>query len=233
MHPSAPFGTSLHQRHSQGVMDAQKELRSTSKQVKFINRNSEMALFSEQELTIQKDHHVLRKALSERIVKAEIAIMRKERYDVFLSHRHADAAIIEAVAREIESRGLSVFVDWIENPNFDKSNVNSETAAFLRDAIRSSQCLVYTASENSGDSVWMPWELGYADGLHGRVAILPITKKQNQSNLYTGREYLGLYPYITHSSDKNGNPQLWVRSDAKTYTAIGRWLNGNMPYIHH
>jgi hypothetical protein len=92
-------------------------------------------------------------------------------YDVFLSHAFKDAEIIEGIKRFLESKCPSVYVDWIENPELDRSNVAPQTAEVLRQAIKHSKTLLYAASVNAAVSKWMPWELGYSDALHGKVAI--------------------------------------------------------------
>jgi hypothetical protein len=53
--------------------------------------------------------------------------------------------------------------------------------------------MVYATSRNASSSRWMPWELGYFDGIHGpgRVSICPI--ETGTAGTYVGEEYLGLY----------------------------------------
>ena len=55
--------------------------------------------------------------------------------------------------------------------------------------------LLYLATDNASSSKWMPWELGYFDGLKsGKVAILPLVDSVDSS--FQGQEYLGLYPAL-------------------------------------
>lgn len=77
----------------------------------------------------------------------------------------------------------------------DRSNVNANTANWLRSRMQSCNGLAYVSTTNISHSKWCPWELGYVDGnKNGRCAILPIVKTSGES--FNGQEYLGLYPYI-------------------------------------
>lgn len=149
-----------------------------------------------------------------------------DRYDIFLSHRSEDAEIIYSLKLLLEDFGFSVFVDWIETPQADRSKVNPETAAMLRFAMRQSDSLLYAASENARESKWMPWELGYSDALHGKVAVLPISQYETAQESYIGQEYLGLYPYITLTPEKGGEEQLWVNKTSNNYVSLNSWING-------
>ncbi|HWR14028.1 MAG TPA: TIR domain-containing protein [Terriglobales bacterium] len=94
-------------------------------------------------------------------------------YDVFLSHSKEDAELILGVKAILEGNGLSVYVDWVDDPQLDRSNVTAETANVLRKRMRSCRQFVFATSENSPKSVWMPWELGYYDGYkNGSVSMI-------------------------------------------------------------
>lgn len=73
--------------------------------------------------------------------------------------------------------------------------------------MRQSKSLIFYTSENSPDSKWMPWELGFFDGNKpGHVAILPLVKTQGAS--FSGQEYLGLYPPVEEISLTDRTPRL-------------------------
>src|SRR5947209_7092377 len=95
------------------------------------------------------------------------SLQSDDSFDIFLSHRYFDADEILALKSSFEDFGFSVFVDWIEVPGLDRGKVTKETADYLREAMNRSSSLLYAASDNSSDSKWMPWELGYSDALHG------------------------------------------------------------------
>jgi len=87
-----------------------------------------------------------------------------------------------------------------------RDNVTSETADLLRKRMKQSKSLIYIATQNSTESKWMPWELGYFDGFSdGSVAVLPLL--ENSSSSFVGQEYLGLYPKVEKGqySDTGGS----------------------------
>jgi hypothetical protein len=119
----------------------------------------------------------------------------QDHYDVFLSHSYHDADVIYGIKKIIESLGLKVYVDWIDDAGLDRGTVTSGTAQILRQRMRTCSCLVYVHSVNATQSVWMPWELGYFDGFKPMyVWILPLVSEYDSE--FKGQEYLGLYPPI-------------------------------------
>jgi hypothetical protein len=115
-------------------------------------------------------------------------------FDIFMSHSYEDAEIIAGAKLIIEQNsGLTVYVDWIEDAQADRSRVTAGTADMLRQRMNHCRFLLYATSRSSPNSKWMPWELGYFDGLKGgSVGILPIVQSTDDS--FKGQEYLGLYP---------------------------------------
>jgi hypothetical protein len=113
-------------------------------------------------------------------------------YDVFLSHSVRDAVLVLGLKKALEAEKLTVYVDWLEDPDLDRSNVTALTAQKLRERMRMCRTMVYATSTNATVSRWMPWELGYFDAYHtqSRVAICPI---QDGTGSYAGQEYLGVY----------------------------------------
>lgn len=129
--------------------------------------------------------------LKEDVARADAAV----EFDVFLCHSIRDAELVHGAKRILERQKLSVYVDWIVDPQMDRAKVNAGTAGILRARLRRSKSLFYLYSNNSTRSRWMPWELGFFDGHDGSVAILPIVPDQGQLN-FASEEYLGLYPKI-------------------------------------
>lgn len=67
----------------------------------------------------------------------------------------------------------SVYGDWKEHPELDRSAVERSTAEHFRRVMRRCNCLVFYAGPNAQGSQWMPWELGFFDGRQGagRIAV--------------------------------------------------------------
>lgn len=143
-------------------------------------------------------------------------------YDVFLSHSVKDAELVLGIKLILEDHGRKVYVDWLEDPQLDRSRVTPATAETLRLRMRSCLSLIYLHSDNSSSSKWMPWELGFFDGFKGAVAILPVTKQEETS--FHGQEYLGIYPWIDEGSlslDGNG---LRVHRSTYDYKGWRTWM---------
>lgn len=116
-----------------------------------------------------------------------------QRFDVFLSHCIRDAQAIEGVRNLLVRAGVSVYVDWIDDPLMDRGSVSVKTAATLRTRMQHCESLYFATSNTSPSSKWMPWELGYFDGRRpGYVAILPLV--ETAGTAFRGQEYLALYP---------------------------------------
>lgn len=146
-----------------------------------------------------------------------------DNYDIFLCHAFKDAKIVEAIKDFLEKAGLTVYVDWIDDPQLSRANVTPETAAKLRGAMRRSKSLLYAASVNASASKWMPWEVGYSDALHGRVAILPLADANQLVAAYDGQEFMGIYPYV----DDNDTGELFLNSQQESRAVpLKRWLQG-------
>jgi hypothetical protein len=150
-------------------------------------------------------------------------------FDIFLSHRLLDAPYVLLLRNYLESLGYSVFVDWIEQPESGREKVTKRTAAYLRRVMDKSDSLLFAVSESSAASSWMPWELGYFDGSGGRIAIVPITEGGTTSETYRGREYLGLYPYVTMTQNQSGRNILWVNKSPSKYVTFEEWMEGAAP----
>lgn len=149
-------------------------------------------------------------------------------YDIFMSHSYKDKRYIFKLKRDIESMGYSVYVDWIDDSQLDRTNVTKETAELIRHRMKNCKSLFFVTSENTSTSKWMPWELGYFDGLKDKVAILPLADEPSYS--YKGQEYLSLYPYVMKDMIQGTNKNaLWIHDDRDKYIILEAWLNGSKP----
>jgi hypothetical protein len=148
-----------------------------------------------------------------------------ETFDIFLSHSREDAILIKGLRDELDDLGYKPYVDWIEDPHLDRSDVTTETAAVLRARMTQAKCLLFATSEAAKKSVWMPWELGYMDGYRtSRVAVAPMVEDYEARGEFKGQEYLGLYPYL----DKTGD-SLWIHKSSSQYVRFADWLAGKDP----
>ena len=113
-----------------------------------------------------------------------------KKYDIFLSHSYADKEIIDELIFSLKrdyNFNYTIYIDWIEDPTLDRTNVTKETASTLKQRMKNCKSLLYVTSENHSYSKWMPWELGYNDGFKNKVAILPISVHDNNEKIYRGQ----------------------------------------------
>jgi hypothetical protein len=194
-----------------------------------------MPLFSKPQLekTAYSETQFIRKSASTILREAKKSVDPTAQFDIFLSHRYLDARYVLGLKIEIEELGYSVFVDWVERPDLDRAQVTRATAAWLRDVMNRCRCLFYALSHSSPGSKWMPWELGYSDGKHGKVAIVPILDYTIDTEAYTygGLEYLSLYPYVTMTPVRGEEyrQDLWINESEQVYVSLPQWLKGKAP----
>jgi len=151
-------------------------------------------------------------------------------HDIFLSHAFDDKELILGVALTLEDLGYTVYLDWRDDPTLNRKNVTTATAETLRARLKASKCLFYSTTENSSNSKWMPWELGFKDGDNTRASILPI--RETTPTSFQGQEYLGIYPYVTQEKDTAQIQRLWIRRSRTCYIVFEDWLKGKEPSEH-
>ncbi|CAN7700628.1 TIR domain-containing protein [Mesorhizobium sp. LjRoot246] len=146
-------------------------------------------------------------------------------FDVFLSHSRLDSELILGVKAILEQLKLKVYVDWIDDPQLDRSSVTPATAQQLRKRMQQCKSLFYAHSTAATKSRWMPWELGYFDAFNGNVAIVPIAAASG--TIFKGEEFLGLYPYVDVTGRTPGQAgTLYIHRDLTTYKQFRDWRDG-------
>jgi hypothetical protein len=193
-----------------------------------------MALFNEARLRALAKSRVIQLNEStattfERNLRASAALSA---FSIFLSHSYLDKELILGITVSLQALGYTVYVDWKDDDQLNRSTVTKGTAEVVRNRIIQSNSLFFATTDNAKDSKWMPWELGYMDGKKGRSAILPVSNAAAPTNTYKGQEYLGIYPYIVVDNDNRGRERLWVHEDATTYVTFDDWLLGTNPKKH-
>ncbi len=170
------------------------------------------------------DREILAKS-ADQVLKEERRNFEEREYDVFLSHSSLDAKDVLGLCRVLRTEfGLSIYLD-LDDEELDTDEVTPDTARVLRHRMKYSRALLYAASANASSSKWMPWELGYFDGLKGAVAVVPIGEVSGDG--FEGQEYLGLYPYVDRAPNtKTGAQTLWVNGlpTEKGYLDFQKWL---------
>lgn len=171
-----------------------------------------------------RDAHFYRTA--SQVLAASVESVRgDETFDVFLSHSSSDAELILGVKKLLEQRDLTVYVDWVNDVQLDRTRVTPQTADLLRRRMRQCQTLIYAATDNATGSKWMPWELGYFDGLRNQnVAVMPLTDRASEG--FRGQEYLGLYPVVSRETGQFGVGSVYVDDQGRRRTLLREFAKG-------
>jgi hypothetical protein len=160
----------------------------------------------------------------QRMLKSAAASRTAKRKDTFLSHSSKDAEYLPGVITLLEDHGASVYCDLDDDRM--PENPNPETAAIIKQQIKSSDRLVVFVTTNSKDSKWVPWELGIGDSELNpdNVALLP-TATTSGDQAWARQEYLGLYRHIVWGTMKGVNGSIWMVYDYRTNTAtkLSEW----------
>ena len=152
-----------------------------------------------------------------------------KRFDIFLSHSHIDATLALRVKYKLESYGFSVYVDWLDDPQFDQRAINRKTAERLQMRMRQCKSLAFLDTEGARLSKWTPWEVGFMDSYTKHVFIIPIREEIILAQDYKGQEFFSLYPFLDEEKERNSDRStLWINSplDFNYYSNLRKWLNG-------
>lgn len=149
-------------------------------------------------------------------------------FDIFLSHAYNNQIIVIGLYNILRALHFAVYVDWIHDPQLNRQQVTSATAGVLRQRMHQCKSLLYATTVSSTSSRWMPWECGYYDGHDGHVAILPVLSYA--ATIFTGQEYLGLYPFSQKGSGQGRNA-LMIHNQTNPNSAVlfDPWIQGVNP----
>jgi hypothetical protein len=111
----------------------------------------------------------------------------------FLSHSHKDKDAAKGLQVILAEQGFVVYIDW-EDP-YMPDTPDRRTAERIQQRIRETDFLLFLATDNSTESRWCPWEIGFADGVKPTNSII-IIPTRNSSGHWSGNEYLQLYRSI-------------------------------------
>lgn len=97
--------------------------------------------------------------LNEKYNKGEF-IPKRLRPRVFISHQKKDSDVANTVAEYLLSAGIDIYFDRFDN-SIDRTNPLSIVKSIRRGIENCSHMLVLF-SQNTFDSMWVPWEIGYS-----------------------------------------------------------------------
>lgn len=135
---------------------------------------------------------------------------------IFVSHSHKDRELIGPAVAFLRSHDVKLYVDWMDEGMPDV--ISGETAKKLKQRIQQQKKFLVLVTENSKDSRWVPWELGYADPVKGmdHIATFPVAEKDD----FAQNEYMKIYPKVQYVSNV-----WWVwRDDPQQLVQLSDWL---------
>lgn len=148
---------------------------------------------------------------------------RSTGFDIFLSHSFLDKDEVEGIYLELTTKGFSVYVDWIVDPDLNRENVTKQSAELIRKRMKSSKSLLLALSANANLSKWIPWELGFLDGATSQCALFPVSKDIYPAKTFERSEYLKLYPYIK-VAEIDYRTGLFVTDTGYEYAILNEWV---------
>ena len=142
---------------------------------------------------------------------------------VFLSYRRADRKYVEGIVKLLKKIGVSVYIDYLDETLEDKTS--DTVASILRNRINACKKFILLATPDSGNSKWMPWELGLGDRIvnYQNVAILPLT---NSATVWADQEYGRIYGHIeaSYQYSENGRDDWYIIYPNQTKIKLKDWL---------
>jgi hypothetical protein len=141
----------------------------------------------------KQNKHAYEKELNRKRNEGSTSNLKKS---IFLSHSHLDKTIVLKIGLLFDRLQADLYVDWM-----DKSlpeHTSDVTARQIKEKIKETDRFIFLATYHGLRSKWCNWELGIADAINNRMAILPIESK---SGKWKGNEYLALYPEIIFATD--------------------------------
>jgi hypothetical protein len=150
-------------------------------------------------------------------------------FDIFLSHCFLDKEEVQGLYQELTDFGYSVYVDWIVDPQLDRTNVTKASATIVRQRMKSSKSLLLAFSINAAMSKWISWELGFVDGNTKSCAIIPVSKELMPPKSFKDTECLLLYPFFKKLPKKNTSiDKLWLIESEFIYSQSDSWFSSEI-----
>lgn len=167
--------------------------------------------FGEKEVRLRKNRKG-KKRYSDRLFAAKIEspsellshiynsqLEKQKNYDLFLSHSSNDKELLIRIKSILNSLNFNVYVDWInDKESLKRSLTNTDTAQVIIERLKSSNGLMFIYTEDSLNSLWTPWEIGYFHSLKGKICIY-YPHDVDENNIPA---YINMYPKAKMIDDR-------------------------------
>lgn len=146
------------------------------------------------------DNEKVYNEVSPEILEKHIYIDNLEKiktFDIFISHNSRNEDEVINFYKNLNKNGYVVYIDWINDKyHLKREWCNKSTAEIILARIKQSKVFILFLTEESLNSQWCTWELGYADALGKKVYI--FDKISNNKNLL---EFYNKYEKFTKMND--------------------------------
>lgn len=159
----------------------------------------------------------------------------QKKTSVFISHKHDDLNDLKGVIGFLETEyNVDAYIDS-RDPSMPETT-SGETAARIKDRIKSCDKFILLATNGAIESKWCNWELGYGDAhkYQKHIALFPMKPSGEYDDFYKGNEYMQIYPHIvrrnsgdTYNTGNPIKPGFYVRykeGDTFYITELSEWL---------
>ena len=153
------------------------------------------------------------------VAKSLTEALAKKQQTAFLCHSHKDRELAKVLQVLMKENGWDLYIDWEDSEM--PSTPNKETANKIKAKILSTGWFLFLATDNSTQSRWCPWEIGFADSAKGYDKILIVQTEDDYGTWY-GNEYLQLYKKIDKGSNNQTGKTGYAVFDAGTNS--GTWV---------
>lgn len=132
--------------------------------------------------------------LLQRIYTSPLEKMKE--YDLFISHSYKDKDALIRIKALLNGQNLNVYLDWVNDKDeLLREKTCAETAAVITERIRNSRAILYIHTEESINSRWTPWEIGFAHALGKKICVYSPDENVEKP------EFIQLYETAVFKSD--------------------------------
>lgn len=153
------------------------------------------------------------------VAKSLNEALAKNQQTAFLCHSHKDHELAKGLQVLMKENGWDLYIDWEDTEM--PSTPNKETANRIKTKIGATDWFLFLATDNSTQSRWCPWEIGFADSAKGYQKIL-IIPTEDDSGTWYGNEYLQLYKKLDEGNSNQTGKAGYAVFDAGAN--LGTWV---------
>lgn len=115
---------------------------------------------------------------------------RLKAYDYFVSHSSKDYENVQKLIYELNNKRKNVYCDWINDTDYLKRKlVCDATLMVIRKRIEQSKAIVWVESQESVNSIWVKYELNYAQRLNKPIYCINRDDVEDLSRMYKLSDY--------------------------------------------